>query len=159
VAIEHGHANDRADDLSSVLFGIRSRVSRTAASASLIERLTGDDRIQYIQRPAWALASGADDAGAALLETFLEKARHARKPGANRGLIAYRKARQRLRSSASTNGNSASRAHEMVEKLPEDQRFQKPKIDLPQITTRLFPRLPCNAAPFWNGRATIWRGA
>ncbi len=143
VAIEHGHANDRADDLSSVAFWYQEPpFPEPPPLPSLIERLTGDDRIQYIQRRAWALASGADDAGAAMLETFLEKAGTPENQALIRGLIAYRKARQEASQQRLDELEIQLRAlNEMVEKLPEDQRFQKPKIDLPTDNDALIPAL------------------
>jgi hypothetical protein len=133
VAIEHGHGNDRADDFSSVAFWYQEPPFPVPPPLPpLLDRLTGDDRNGYLQRRALALASSDDPASLDELEVLAGKTQSPEMLTLLRGLRAYNQGRREpTRQSLDALDVHLGALADRISRLPEDQQYAAPRIDLP----------------------------
>lgn len=132
-SIEHGHANDRADNLSSVAFWYQvPPASPFPELAPLIERISASERETMIRQQAWRLAVSQDPGGGEKLAGLGRAAQTPANKALTLGLLAYREA---IRIPNETALEVIDRQLEELDRqllaIPESERFKAPEIDLP----------------------------
>ena len=133
VSIEHGTQNDRADNISSVVFWHQVPPAAPFKPMPEVEdRLLGNDRFEYIIMRAWQLATADMPNAREQITTLLGKARNEENIILIKGLLQYR---------AGITNPTDEVLHKMsvhlaeledrVESLSPDARYTSPVIDMP----------------------------
>ena len=133
VSIEHGHANDRADHLSSVAFWYQTLPAASfPALPPVEERIGGEERIAYLQKKAWRLATGDSPGAAEQLAQLLARPGSLENVPLVEGLIAY------VEGKAKPDEDSLARLERhlaelkrRVDALPEQERYAPARVELP----------------------------
>jgi D-arabinan exo alpha-(1,3)/(1,5)-arabinofuranosidase (non-reducing end) len=132
VSIEHGHANDRQDHMSSVAIWYQfPTASPFPKLPPVIDRLEGRVTQRYIRSQAYQLATGDDPEAAEKIEELLSHADDVHTLLID-GLLAYTGAKEHPTDEAvATLDEAIAELEAIIEALPEEERFTEPTMDLP----------------------------
>jgi len=133
VSIEHGTENDRADNLSSVAFWYQTPPAAAFPALPPVEdRLGGSDRVAFVQKKAWQIATGDSPVGKDRLARILSRPGSEENAALIKGLLAYTEGKVMLtEASLSAMDEHLEGLSRLVEAQAESERYRPPKIDLP----------------------------
>jgi D-arabinan exo alpha-(1,3)/(1,5)-arabinofuranosidase (non-reducing end) len=140
-SIEHGHANDRADNLSSVAYWYQvPPAAPQAPMPEMLMRLREKDRTEFIRDKAWLVASEGGDSAVEKLKELFEMTDKDDLRYMIKGLSYYVEGREKPTQEA-LDGIEKRLAvlQEMVDALPEEEKYSAPVIKLPTDDDSLVP--------------------
>ncbi len=141
VSIEHGTQNNRADNLSSVAFWYQvPPASFFPPLPPLENRLLGKERVTFVRKCAWQIATSESPEANQKLKRLLSLAKMPENKTLVEGLLVYVDGLQSPTDSVINNLDKVlTRLDELVNAQQEDERYTKPKIDIPTDDDNLIP--------------------
>ncbi len=144
VSIEHGHANDRADNLSSVAFWYQTLPAAPFPPLPLVyERLPGAEGAAFLQSQAWQTALDANLEAKEKLYDLAQRVSSKENQILLEGLKFYVDGRMSL--DPAMLEQLTKRYMDLgdyVEKLPEELQYEEPTIDMPTDDDNRVPKTP-----------------
>ena len=133
VSIEHGTGNNRADNLSSVAFWYQVPPASTFPQLPPVEeRLSGAEKITFVRERALQIATSASSDAHQQLSNLLKRVKDEENKVLIQGLIAYAEGiSKESEDSLTVLDATLKQLKEMIDKLPENERYAPPKIDVP----------------------------
>jgi len=141
VSIEHGTQNDRADNISSVALWYQVLpASPFPQLPSVVDRVTGEERVVFIRERAWRLASSDAPETINDLKELASKAGTSENKALTQGLLVY--AQGKSDPSDEVLGKLDALLKDLegqIAKLSKDDLYIKPKMDAPTDNDNLIP--------------------
>jgi len=133
VSIEHGTENNRADNLSSVAFWYQiPPASPFPKLPPVEERLSGAEKVTFVRERALRIATGGFSDAHQQLSDLLKGTKDEENTVLIKGLIAYVEGISKVsEDSLITLDATLKQLKEMIDALPENERYTLPKIDVP----------------------------
>ena len=133
VSIEHGTENNRADNLSSVAFWYQiPSESQFPQLPPVEERLSGAEKVTFVREHALRIATGGSSDAHQQLSDLLKRVKDEENIVLIQGLIAYVDGISNVsEDSLIALDATLKQLKEMIDKLPENERYSPAKMDVP----------------------------